>query len=473
LLLTALLSCGTVQAQKSKGSSTYNIDPNTPAEQLLPAVPKHTRILEPVLTEDLADVPEVAYQDPPDKGLSIASAEQEIGMTLSKISLLNKQLNLALSKTPVLNPPQHDGFVLAVMTHRPDMQGLPFLANPDCRQSVARAVEFKAAVLAIRAAMSTAAPSGLPMPLQTSAGHAKEFWNWFRHLEQSLEGKTNKVERDHVYAGVVTALAQVFGSDTLAMHLTLVKYLNVVPHAEATRTLARMALFSPEKELREAALEVLKSRREKDYTDILLKALRYPWPEVVRHATSAVVDLGRTDLIPELVALLDEPDPRMPQLKKYDGKEVYLAHQLVRVNHHRNCMLCHAPVQSAKALPETLTAGVPLACQKLPPMIAYYNNSLSQASVRVDVTYLRQDFSLVQTVPNAHPWPDQQRFDYLVRTVVLTKEQAKDYEFKLFLELPASVSPHRAAALTALRTLTGLDAGPTAAAWRKALKLSS
>jgi hypothetical protein len=283
--------------------------------------------------------------------------------------------------------------------------------------------------------------------------------------------KFDKAASERVYAATTATLVQVFAPDSLPMRQGLVKYLASVPHVEATRALARLALFSPEPELREAALMALKVRREKDYTSILLMGLRYPWPEVARRAAEAVVEMERTDLLPELVALLDEPDPRLPQVKKQDGKDVYTAAHLVRVNHLRNCMLCHAAAQSVKGFVDGLTAPVPVPGNPLPPLFKYYHQSIPSESVRVDVTYLRQDFSLLQKVPDAKPWPTLQRFDYLVRTVTLTKEQAKTYETKLLAASADSPSPYRAAALAALRALTGKDAGTTAAAWRKALKL--
>ena len=53
-----------------------------------------------------------------------------------------------------------------------------------------------------------------------------------------------------------------------------------------------------------------------------------------------------------------------------------------------------------------------------------YGSSSRELQIRADVTYLRQDFSLVQLVPNADPWPEMQRFDFLVRTRVVNAEEA-------------------------------------------------
>ena len=71
-------------------------------------------------------------------------------------------------------------------------------------------------------------------------------------------------------------------------------------------------------------------------------------------------------------------------------------------------------------------------------------------------------------VADADPWPEMQRFDYLVRTRTLTESEAESYQ-KAFGGNRAS--PYRQAALSALRRLTGKDAGASAEQWRTALGL--
>jgi hypothetical protein len=116
----------------------------------------------------------------------------------------------------------------------------------------------------------------------------------------------------------------------------------------------------------------------------------------------------------------------------------------------------------------TLTAGVPIPGQPLPSPSQGYQSSPPELLVRLDVTYLRQDFSLFQAVADAHPWPEQQRFDYLVRTRVLTDEEADAQRDKL-RERGGQLSPYRRATLLALRELTGRDIEPTAEAWQRLL----
>jgi hypothetical protein len=255
------------------------------------------------------------------------------------------------------------------------------------------------------------------------------------------------------------------------MRVGLVKYLAAVSHPEATRALARLAIFSEEDEVRSAAVAALQVRRERDYTDILLGSLRYPWPAVAQYGADALTKLRRADLVPEFVALLDEPDPRAPVLKKTNGREVNEARELVRVNHHRNCLLCHAPGNTTSVSLETLTAAVPVPSDPLPNPADGYQTTSPDLLVRIDVTYLRPDFSRMQAVADANPWPEMQRFDFLVRTRTLTEEEATVAREKLATRDPGSPSPYRRATLAALRDLTGRDTAPTAEAWRRLLKL--
>ena len=175
--------------------------------------------------------------------------------------------------------------------------------------------------------------------------------------------------------------------------------------------------------------------------------------------------------MPQLVGLLEEDDPRSPVMRKVKGKDESVVRELVRVNHHRSCLLCHAPGNTGKVSPDSVTAGVPVPGQPLTPPSGGYNNSQPELLVRVDVTYLRQDFSAFQAVADANPWPEMQRFDFLVPARVLSDEEAASYRDKLKPREAAEFSPYQRAALAALRELTGCDTEPTPAAWRRLLKL--
>jgi hypothetical protein len=87
---------------------------------------------------------------------------------------------------------------------------------------------------------------------------------------------------------------------------------------------------------------------------------------------------------------------------------------------------------------------------------------------RADMVYLKQDFSVVQPVPDAAPWPTLQRFDYLTRKRELTKEELEGLRPGEKLPAPADY-PQRQAVLWALCELTGENAGGKSAGWYRAL----
>jgi hypothetical protein len=84
--------------------------------------------------------------------------------------------------------------------------------------------------------------------------------------------------------------------------------------------------------------------------------------------------------------------------------------------------------------------------------------------IRGDITYLRQDFSVLQPTAaalNGGP-PARTRFDYFVRTRNATAAERR----ALKTATAAATYPQREAVLYALRGLTGVDAGPTTVAWQ-------
>jgi hypothetical protein len=303
-----------------------------------------------------------------------------------------------------------------------------------------------------------------------SGQNAGSFWQQYTTLceqEDANRGRADKELIQHVMLARMAALTQILAAESAEIRLGLVKYLTGVPHVESTRALARMAIFSPEDDIRDAAITALKVRKEKDYTDTLLTGLRYPWPAVAKRAAEAITRLDRKDLLPELIAVLESGDPRLP--RESDGKAV--VREMVKLNHHRNCMMCHAPAGSGTPNPNAISAEVAVQGQPLPSPGEGYRQSTPELMIRLDVTYLRPDFSASMPVKDAHPWPEMQRFDFLVRERKLTADEAVAYREKLVLKEPGVLSPYHKAAVTALREMTGKDTAPTAEAWRKLLEL--
>jgi hypothetical protein len=118
---------------------------------------------------------------------------------------------------------------------------------------------------------------------------------------------------------------------------------------------------------------------------------------------------------------------------------------------------------------------VPVPGQRIPEQ--YYQESLG-VFVRADITYLKQDFSVMHPVKDHGDWPYMQRFDYLVRTRELTPAEAEVTRRQLpslavagHANAPEERSyPQREAVLYALRKLTNYDGSRYAPRWEEALR---
>jgi hypothetical protein len=435
LVLLPQLSGRQLHAQEKR--FYFKIDPKAPLKDLLPVPPKATRQTGPALVDHLAKVPEMQFQQPLRTGNQWFPPSPET---------LMKQTAHQVAKINFLNRNQPDHFLEVLLENRPDLAGLPFVMGDACRLDKKRGESFRAAVLQVRVFLQ-----GNLSLLNTATLFGKISTRTEKHKEEFIR-----------------AVMQMSPPDLSGNPMPLISHLAQFREKEATRAFARMALYSEENHIRQAALKVLEKRDRSEFVDQLLQGLNYPWPEVAKNAAAAMAHLKTTDLIPELIQALDQPDPRLPVLKNLNGMQVSVVREVVRINHHRNCLLCHPPGNTSDVkVGEVLTGAVPNPGESLSP--TFYESRSPDILVRADVTYLRPDFSRMQKVAHAAPWPETQRFDFLVRTRILSEAEAKS--FKAEFARREKPSPYRQAALTALRALTGRDAEPTAEAWRKVLAL--
>jgi hypothetical protein len=139
-----------------------------------------------------------------------------------------------------------------------------------------------------------------------------------------------------------------------------------------------------------------------------------------------------------------------------------VAPELVRVNHLGNCLLCHAPSTNKD---DPVRGVVPQRGEELPPV---YYESKSGDFIRADVTYLKQDFSLLQSVAKPDKWPRLQRFDYLIRQRELRADEVQwQSAAKKSVGVQPASYPQRESVLWALRELTGEDAGDRTEDWHR------
>jgi len=456
------------------------IDGRTPARELLPPVPQSLLSrARHILPSSLEQVTEVAFQEPvrPDREKALSDTRM----------LASKILHMHSKKA--------DSYMEELIGERPDLQGMPFTLGAACRANPERMTHFGTCLQAIRSSLGGEFNQPLTAAVlarrETNDAISDQFWQQYNNqmipktseVERSRRDKSRELFRE----AEVAALMQVCGPEQGAMRKGLMRHVAGIAHASSSRALAKLAIFSPEDDVRREAVEALKVRKDRDYGDILIAGMSYPWPEVAKRASDAIVQLERKDLIPALVTTLAEADPRLPREVEVGGKKKQVVREMVRLNHHRNCFMCHPPIASTAspgvptdpaagpASPDgttgVLTGAVPIPGEPLPSFQDGYRNSTPELAVRIDVTYLRQDFSVFMKVDGATPWPEMQRFDFLVRTRAVTKDEVEAFRKAAGPSEEGVLTPYQRAAVNALRELTGRDAAPTADAWRRVLKL--
>jgi hypothetical protein len=327
--------------------------------------------------------------------------------------------------------------VLALFDRRLDLRGLPVRRAGECQLApdAARALGRRSREL--RSAFGTLAGIRTAEPA---------VW---RIAVRRILGKIDP-------AADGALMLQMLQCEKESMRELLVEHLGRGRGPALSQALAQRALYEPWPGLRRAAVAALAERPPDEVRPALLDGFRHPWPAAADHAVDALTALDDRDAVPALVRLLDAPDPAAP-FPDADGRPV--VREVVRINHFRNCQLCHAPSYDRA---DPARAAVPAPDQPLPPPVstAYYAPRSPGEFVRADVTYLRQDFSLALPVVNPGPWPKTQRFDFFVRTRPADPADPAG----------GGLYPQREAVLRALRHLTGQDFGDQAEGWRAGLR---
>jgi hypothetical protein len=276
----------------------------------------------------------------------------------------------------------------------------------------------------------------------------------------------------------IGTLRQLLMPEHRNVRLILVELLARIDGPLASMVLAERAVFDLDPDVRLAALLALKDRPSREYVGALIAALRYPWPAFADHAAEALVALQLKDAVPKLIPLLDARDQGEPYVAYVGKTRRLVVPELVRVNHLHNCLLCHAysgsPLDPVRGLAPNAEHLVPL-----PSSGARTGgwggggggggssvSVITPTFVRADTNFLRQDFSVVQPVPNhGRLWPSDQRYDYLVRLRPLSPRELLVWQQRIQDLVPAQ--PQREALLFALRELTGESPGDKPEAWKR------
>jgi hypothetical protein len=339
-----------------------------------------------------------------------------------------------------------------LLASRKDLKGLPLLLGKACETDKAQAKVLGTVSLKFRSLQSTAQREEQRFLSKRSKSQSQSHSYQNYDEEQAFRelGYVDKGLKEYLHTSIeskdsallVRPLEQTYQTESPGLRVELVLALNRVKGKQATKALARRAVFDTSPAVREAALKALSKREYPEAREVFLAAMRHPWAPAADHAAEALVALEDVSAVTELKALLDLPDPSMPVK---EGSK-WTVNQLVRVNHLRNCLLCHAASTDGKDL---VTAPIPTPGEPL-PRVYYSSNSRSRVpSVRADVVYFRQDFSAMHAVEKPNKWPEVQRFDYLVQTCELSAGEAE----QRLKESKGKNYPQRAAVTWALAML--------------------
>jgi hypothetical protein len=213
-------------------------------------------------------------------------------------------------------------------------------------------------------------------------------------------------------------LMQMLQVEDAPLRRLLVELLGRIEGGQASAALALRASADLAPEVRELAVRELAKRRASEVAPVLADLLRYPWPPAAEHAAEALVALDMRAALPQLYRMLNEPDPVLPVVGASGSMRGPVLREVVRVNHLSNCLLCHPP---SFAQADLVRGAIPGTGQ---PAI-YGQGGQDNIFVRADVTYLRQDFSVVQPVTNPDGRVEFHRYDYMVRQRPLTPAAAE------------------------------------------------
>lgn len=327
---------------------------------------------------------------------------------------------------------------MIVTAGRPELAGLPFRMGLDSVLPKDKAQAMNTMSRQLRNAIQTCLPARDDNRPNTD--------DLFATLISEKKGAfRNRDKKQWASAEAVPCIVQMLQPENHEVRRMSCELLSKQDSPEATEALVKWAIFDTDSGNRAAAVDALRQRDQKEVSKILTRFIQYPNPRAVEHVSEALVALKCQDAIPQLAAAYGQPDPDAPFRVVLPNKNTATFRQsLVRVNHLRNCILCHTPSLNDTDL---VRGAVPDPDQSLPPPNAYYSSS-SRESVAAEVTYLQQDFSLQQPVLNPGHWPAHQRFDYFV---AITRDNAEP------ATAPSQNSPYQGAIRFALNELSGKD----------------
>ena len=345
------------------------------------------------------------------------------------------------------------------LSEREDLQALPLTMDDQCRANHEEASAIESVSGTLGRLISEASGGARGVTLRNSGNAALRSKKIKENQDKAL-AQLRALVRPESPPQYLKTTDQILQAQHRQDRLELINTLKGNDNSTAINLLAKRAKYDLSSDVRMSATNALAEFSRDRYRAELLAGLAYPWHVVAQHSAEALVRLDDKEAIPELVEMLDLPHPTAPVEIEPDK---FVQPTLVAINHMRNCLLCHAPSLSRK---DRATGTVPNWDRPIPRR--YYSSGDPKfVSVRADITYLKQDFSVVQPVVNHGPWPDKQRFDFVVQQKPL-KPSKVDRTKRKFAK---AKNLNREAIVFALQKLTNQSPEDNSSeAWKAILK---
>jgi hypothetical protein len=373
------------------------------------------------------------------------SSVPEVGLDHNSATEVRKsfvRIKKPATETPDELPPVDLGIqtLQKLAFERPEVAALPWQASKDRQLSMAAAMmlQNEATNLHIRL-------DQLPQKVVRDC-----------NLEELREHVWGEKKSTWDKSDCLPAIIQILQVQPAPVRLLLVEQLAKIPGSAASEALAQRAIYDLSQQVRDQAVNALKSRPASEYQKVLFNGLRWPWRPVIENSAEALVRLPLENLHSQLEELLREPDPRLPYAKGDGEEQQWYVKEVVRMNHAQNCLLCHP---ASRHNGELVRGVVPVPGSKLPSRrFVYYSHFGGDlVQVRADSTTLRQDFSVMHQVGGTADNSPAQRFDYFVRERRATPAEARLHEARTAGPVPNNVNMQREAIKFVLHELGTLS----------------
>ena len=364
--------------------------------------------------------------------------------TLQKnLSKLQREVTAKANKLPK----EYDPFELLNnhLSERKDLQALPLTMDDQCQVGSEEAYAISLVSGRLGRLISEAS-GGVQGAILRNSGNAALRSKMIKDKQDKALEELRALVNSDSHPQYLKTTDQILQAQHRYDRLELINTLKGTNNSTAINLLAKRAKYDLSAKVRMAATNALSEFPRDQYRAELLAGLAYPWHVVAQHSAEALVRLDDKEAISELVEMLDLPHPNAPVETEQDE---YVQPTLVAINHMRNCLLCHAPSVS---LSDQAKATIPNWDSPIPTQ--YYSFLDPEfVAVRADITYLRQDFSVVQPVANHGPWPEQQRFDYVIQQTPMKRSKVNRTKKKF----DKAKNLNREAIIFALQKLSNLS----------------